>query len=239
MDAQQMLGVLLNTTEQQSQTTEKLLAALKGQIDALNAATQAAQKAASTVGQSAATVEQAARNAAPAIQKAAGEAVGVAVRDSLAGASQTASTALETAVEPILGKLSSVVQAAGEAEGKLNTATESFGWKWAVVASIVAAGAIVTVLAVAWGAAWYQRSQVESLAEQKATLETDVTKLQANVAALRKNGGLITLTTCTDADKVERLCIPVSINQGKGYENFAAPFSNSKTGDQFVIPTGY
>lgn len=39
MDTQQMLGVLLNTTEQQSQTTDKLLAALQGQIDALSGAT--------------------------------------------------------------------------------------------------------------------------------------------------------------------------------------------------------
>ena len=238
MDAQQMLGVLLNTTEQQSQTTEKLLAGLKGQIDALNAATQAAQKAASTVGQSAATVEQAARNAAPAIQKAAGEAVGGAVRESLAGASQTASAALEAAVKPILGRLSSVVQAASDAEGKLNTATESSGWKGAAVASIIGAGAIVTVLSVAWGAAWYQRSQVESLAEQKAQLQADVAELQTNVTALAKKGGRITLTSCTDANGTERLCIPVSTNQGKGYENFTAPFSN-KTGVQFVIPKGY
>lgn len=236
MDAQQMLGVLLNTTEQQSQTTEKLLAALKGQIDALNAATQSAQKAASTVGQSAATVEQAARNAAPAIQKAAGEAVGVAVRDSLAGASQTASTALETAVKPILGKLSSVVQAAGEAEGKLNTATESFGWKWAAVASIIGAGAIVTVLAVAWGAAWYQRSQVESLAGQKAALQADVAQLQASVDALEKKGGRIRLDRCGPDN---RLCVEIAPNQGKGMEDFHGSWQDDKGNRRFVIPRGY
>ena len=160
------------------------------------------------------------------------------MRESLAGASQTASAALEAAVKPILGRLSSVVQAASDAEGKLNTATESFGWKWAAVASIIGAGAIVTVLSVAWGAAWYQRSQVESLAEQKAQLQADVAELQTNVTALAKKGGRITLTSCTDANGTERLCIPVSTNQGKGYENFTAPFSN-KTGVQFVIPKGY
>ena len=214
MDVQQMLGVLLNTTEQQSQTTEKLLAALQGQIEALNAATQAAQKAA-------ATVEQAARNAAPAIQKAAGEAVGVAVRDSLAGSSQTASAALEAAVKPILGRLSGVVQAAGEAEGKLNTATESFGWKWAAVASIVAAGAIVTVLAVAWGAIWYQRHQVESLAEQKAALLSEVTQLQENADSWVKRGGRTKLEKCGDQG---RLCVRIDKSTGYG-----------KDGDYFVL----
>ena len=214
MDVQKMLGVLLNTTEQQSQTTEKLLAELKSQIDALNAAMQAAQKAALIVGQSAATVEQSARNAAPTLQKAAGEAILVAARDSLVEVSKTASTALESALKPILGKLSGLVQAAGEVEDKLNTATTSFGWKWAAVASIVAAGAIVTVLAVAWGAAWYQRSQVESLAEQKAQLQTDV-------ADLEKRGGRIKLEKCGDQG---RLCVRVDKSRSYG-----------KDGDYFVV----
>jgi peptidoglycan hydrolase CwlO-like protein len=234
MDTQQMLGVLLHTTEQQSQTTEKLLGVLQGQIEALNAATLAAQKAASTVGQSAATVEQAARNAAPAIQKAAGEAVGVAVRDSLAGASQTASVALETAVRPILGKLSDVVQAAGEAEGKLNAAAASFGWKWAAITSIIGAGAIATVLAVAWGAAWYQRHQIEQLAEQKAQLQADISELQENVAKLEKRGGKIVFNTCGG-----RLCIEASSNQGEGLTDWRGPWKNEQNGAALVIPRGY
>ena len=235
MDTQQMLGVLLNTTEQQSQTTEKLLAGLKDQIDALNAATQAAQKAALTVGQSAVMVEQAAKNASPAIQKAAGDAVGVAVRDSLAGASQTASTALETAVKPILGKLSGVVQAASEAEGSMRSAGAWFAWKWVAVA----AGGLVGVCLVAYAAlAWEMRS-VSSLRDEQVALTADIAQMQANADALAKKGRRITLSSCTDSAGVERLCIPVSTNQGTGYENYTAPFSNAKTGVQFVIPRGY
>ena len=224
MDAQQMLGVLLNTTEQQSQTTDKLLAALKGQIDALNAATQAAQEAASTV-------EQAARNASPAIQKAAGEVMVVAVRDSFAGVSQTASAALEAAVKPILGKLSGVVQAAGEAEGSLRNAGAWFAWKWVAVA----AGGLVGVCLVAYASLAWEMHQVESLGEQKAALQADVFKLQAGVADLEKRGGRIGMNKCDG-----RLCIEASSNQGSGAEDWkGANWSNTKTGVQLIIPRGY
>ena len=205
------------------------------QIDALNAATQAAQKAASTVGLSAATVEQAARNAAPAIQKAAGEVMWVAVRDSLAGASQTASAALEAAVKPILGKLSGVVQAAGEAEGSLRNAGAWFAWKWVAVA----VGGLAGVCLVAYASLAWELHQVSSLRDDQAALTADIAQMQANADALAKKGRRITLSSCPDSAGVERLCIPVSTNQGKGYENYTAPFSNAKTGEQFVIPKGY
>ncbi len=214
MDAQQMLGVLLDTTEQQSQTSEKLLEALQSQIDALNTATLAAQRAAAIVSKSAATVELAARNVVPVIHKATGEAVGGAVRDSLAEVSQTASGALETAVKPILGKLSGLVRTASEAESNLNAATDSFGWKWVAVASVIGAGVIVTISVVAWGAIWYQRSQIESLAGQK-------TQLEAQVADLEKRGGRIKLEKCGDQS---RLCVRVDKSRGYG-----------KDGDYFVI----
>ena len=227
MDTQQMLGVLLNTTEQQSQTTEKLLAALKGQIEALNAATQAAQKAASTV-------EAAARNAAPAIQKAAGEAVGGAVRDSLAGASQTASAALETAVKPIIGNLSSVVQAAHEAEGSMRNAGAWFAWKWVAVA----AGGLAGVCLVAYASLAWEMHKVESLSEQKAALQADVLQLQAGVADLEKRGGRIVMNKCDG-----RLCIEANSNQGADQDGTAIPLGGWHTIDggnvALVIPRGY
>lgn len=222
MDAQQMLGVLLNTTEQQSHTTEKLLAALKGQVEALNAATQAAQRAASTVGQSAATVEQAARNAAPAIQKAAGEAIGVAVRDSLAGASETAANALREATGPVVGNLSSVVQSASEAEASLKNAGQWFAWKWVAVA----AGGLAGVCLVAYASLWWQIHQIESLSEQKAELE-------ANVAMLEKRGGKIKIQNCGG-----RLCIEVSTNQGQGQNDWRGLWKG-ENGTPLVIPKGY
>lgn len=236
MDAQQQLFGLMAVAEEHQKAVKAAIDGLTAERAALAKERAAVAQAAASVAGVAGEVRKAAADVVPAIQKAVGEAVGASVRQSLAGASQTASTALETAVKPILGKLSSVVQAAGEAEGKLNTATESFGWKWAAVASIVAAGAIVTVLAVAWGATWYQRHQVESLGEQKAALQADVAQLQASVDALEKKGGRIKLNRCGSDN---RLCVEIAPNQGKGMEDFNGSWQDDKGNRRFVIPKGY
>lgn len=227
MDAQQMLGVLLNTTEQQSQTTEKLLAALAAQIAALNASSKSTQQAA-------AAVDQAARNVAPAIQQAAGGAIDKAVRDSLAGAAGTAAAALNEAAKPVLGKLAGVVQAAGEAEGKLKTAGQWFAWKWVAVA----AGGMAGVCMVAYVALAWQLHQVSALGEEKAALKAEVIELQAGVAALAKKGGRIKIGTCGPDD---RLCVEVAHNQGKAasQKDFKGSWRNDDGKQQFIIPKGY
>ena len=157
----------------------------------------------------------------------------------MAGASETAANALSAATSPILRQLSGVVKSAGEAEGQLSRSMASFGWKWAALAGGAAAGCVAAVLLAAWLTAWWQRGQVETLDAQRAALETKVAELEANVATLAKQGGKIKLTTCTDSAGAERLCIPVARNQGKGYEQYTAPFANTTTGEQFVIPKGY
>lgn len=183
----------------------------------------------------AAEVRKAAAEAVPAIQKAAGEAVGASVRQSLAGASDAAAKALSEASRPIVGQLSGVVKAAGEAEGQISGAVAAFGWRWAVLAGGAAAGGIVAVLLAAWLAVWWERHQVEQLAEQRQALAADVAQLQATVSALEKRGGRVTLSTCGG-----RLCIEASRNQGEGAEKWAgAWWSNKSTGVQLVIPKGY
>lgn len=202
MDTQQMLGVLLNTTEQQSQTTDKLLAALQGQIDALSGATQTAQRAA-------AAVELAARNAAPVIQKTVAEAVRVSVREALAGASETAVTTMHTASRPLLDKLSSLATAVTQAEGKLKAVTDSFGWKW----MLVAISTLVATLAVfglgAWLMVTWQRHQVDALMAER-------TQLQANAADWARRGGRAKLDTC---GKHGRLCVRIEQGQSYGKDN--------------------
>lgn len=202
MDAQQMLGVLLNTTEQQSQTTDKLLAALAAQIVALNASSKSTQQAA-------AAVDQAARNIAPTVQQAAGGAIDKAVRDSLAGAAETAAAALGEATKPILGKLAGVIQAAGNAEDKLNDAGAWFAWKWVAVA----AGGLVGVCLVAYAALAWQLHQVNALGEEKAALQAEVVQLQANANDWAKRAGRAKLEKCGEQG---RLCVRVDKTGGFG-----------------------
>ena len=239
MDAQQQLFGLMAVAEEHQKAVNAALEGLAAERAALAQERAAVAQAAASVAGVAGEVRQAAAEAVPAIQKAAGEAIGTSVRQSLAGASDAAAKALGEASRPIVGQLSGVVKAAGEAEGQLSRAVAAFGWRWAVLAGGAAAGGIVALLLAAWIAVWWQRDQVESLSEQRQALAADVARLQATVAALKKKGGRIQLTTCTDASGANRLCIPVSTHQGPGYEHFTAPFSNAQSGDQFVIPKGY
>lgn len=235
MDVQQQLFGLMAVAEEHQKAVKAALDGLTAERAALAKERAAVAQAAASVAGVAGEVRKAAAEVVPAIQKAAGEAVGAAVRQSLAGASDAAAKALGEASGPIVGQLSGVVKAAGEAEGKLSAAVAAFGWRWAMLAGGAAAGGIVAVLLTAWLAVWWQRHQVEQLAEQKAALLGEVAQLQANVAALEKRGGRIVLSTCGG-----RLCIEASSNQGEGAEKWrGAVWSNKENGAQFVIPRGY
>ena len=242
MDAQEMLGTLLNTSEQQSRTTEKLLIELKGQIAALAVAAKVTQNAASSVGQCATEVEQAARNAAPALQQAAQDAVGAAVdsaiRRALGEASGAAVAVIDAAAKPMLEQLSGVAAKAQQAEQQLHQATDSFGWKWAMIAAGALACTLAAFILVAWMAIWLQRFQVTELAQQKAQLQGEVVQLQAQAAALAKKGARIKLARCGG-----RLCIEASSDQGKdrskGAPEWRGPWKNNENGAPLVIPNGY
>ena len=135
-----------------------------------------------------ATEQQAELSAAIKALKAEREAiraeVSATVRQSLAGASQTAATALETATAPMLNRLNGVVTAAAQAEGRLKNAGAWFAWKWVAVA----AGGLAGVCLVAYASLWWQIQKIESLSAQKAELE-------ASVALLEKQAGKIKLNT--------------------------------------------
>jgi len=217
MDPQKMLGILLHTTEQQSQTTDKLLAELRNHVAALEAATKSA------------------KDASPAIQKAVGEAARKAVADSLSEAPKTSLEAFKAACQPVFTAMNEATEAVDDAKGQLRSAGAWFSWQVAVIA----AGLVAVAGVLGWAGIAWERHQVAALQEQKAVLQQDVAELDAKVAALAKRGGRIQITSCTDSVGVERLCVQVSPNQGKGYEQYKAPFSNSTSGAQFVVPQGY
>jgi hypothetical protein len=245
MEAQETLVKLINASEQQGRTAEKLLVELKGQIAALAVATKVTQNAASSVGQCAVSVEQAARNAAPALQKAAEDAVGAAVdmaiKRALENASGAATAVIDTAAKPMLDQLSGMAAQAQQAEQQLNKATASFGWKWAALAGGALALTLATFMLVAWMSIWLQRFQVTELAEQKTRLQAEVAQLQTQVAVLAKKGARIKLATCGG-----RLCIEASSDQGKGEakgrsngHQWSGPWKDKENGVALVIPNGY
>ncbi len=221
MDAQQQLFGLMALAQEHHQAITAALDGLTAERAALAQERAALTQAIASVAGVAGDMRKAAAAAVPVLQKAAVEAVGASVRQSLAGASDVAAEALGEAAKPILGSLSGVVRAAGEAEGRLSGAVASFGWKWATVAGGAAAGGIAAVLLAGWFSVWWERHQVEQLAEQRAELVGEVAELQVNVEDWAKRGGRAKLEKCGDRG---RLCVRVDKTTGFG-----------KDGDYFVL----
>ena len=229
MEPQQQLGVLLNLTEQQSQTTDKLLKALKGQIEELSKVATAANAAAASA---AITV----KNATPALEKAVSDAASEAVTSSLAGASEKAVAAVSVAADPVLQSFSELTGSINQAKNTLDESIRSFGWKWILMCVGIALGAIAFVSLVVWSSLWYQENQINALTVQKAALQMEVVELQDNVDKLAKKGGRIKLERCGTES---RLCVEITPNQGKGMEDFHGSWQGNKDNRRFVIPMGY
>jgi hypothetical protein len=118
-----------------------------------------------------------------------------------------------------------VVHAADEAEGRLSGDVASFGWKWATVAGGAASGGIVAVLFAGRMSVWWERHQVEQLAEQRAALLGEIAQLQAQAEDWTKQGGRAKLEKCGER---ERLCVCVDKTVGFG-----------KEADYYVLFRGY
>ena len=220
---QQQLFGLMAVAEEQQKAVQAALQGLTEETAALAKERAAVTRAAASVATVASDVKRAAADAIPAMQRAAGEAVGASVRRSLADASEVAAKALGEAAKPVLASLSGVVQAASEVEGSMRSAGAWFAWKWVAVA----AGGLAGVCLVTYAALWWQMYEFTSVSDQKAALEIEVTQLRANVAALAKKGGRVVMRTCGG-----RLCIEADPDQDKGWVN-------KDTGVGLVIPKGY
>ena len=177
MDAQQLYGLITLAEEQQK--------AVKTAIDGLATERAAVAQAAANIASVARDMKRAAAESIPAMQRAVGEAIGASVRESLAGASDTAAKALDDAAQPVIGRLSSVVQAAHQAESSMRNAGAWFSFKWIALA----AAGMVGVCGMAYASLEWQLYQIGGLRIQKAELEADVAQMQDNVAVLEKRAG--------------------------------------------------
>lgn len=127
MDQSQKLAILLTMAEEQTAANAALQAELKAQIAALTRATQAANLAVDAV-------KQAANGVQPAVKSGAEQAVKAGVGASLKDVGDETKAALENALKPMVGGLADATRSANDVETKLNRATASFGWKWALLA---------------------------------------------------------------------------------------------------------
>jgi hypothetical protein len=184
MNQQDMLGVLLGMTEQQQKAIAEAVEELKQQAAHLD-------------------------GLAPGLQQAVQAAVVAALAKSMGDLAQGAQVAVKASVDPVLQSLSGVVAAAGQAEAKLNRAVAAFGGRWLMLAAVSTAGAIFALLMTVYAAVWWERSELESLKAEQATL-------QDNIARLDQLKGHIKLATCGEH---KRPCVEVETKSAYGEDN--------------------
>ncbi|TXI25607.1 MAG: hypothetical protein E6Q61_02105 [Nitrosomonas sp.] len=186
------------------------MAAAEGEQKALHAAIEELRAERLAIAQTLLNVASVAEE----VKNTAHKAIGAAMRQSLVGASETATKALNEAVRPLIGQIAGAAQSASVAEASLRRASQWFAWKWTALAAV----GLASVCLVAYGALAWQNSQITDLHNEAAALS-------ANIAVLKAQGGLITTSNCAG-----KLCIKVYTNQTYG---------NDRAGERFMIPVGY
>lgn len=179
-----MLGVLLSMTEQQQKAIAGAVEDLKEQTASLD-------------------------GLATGLQKAVQAAVVAALARSMGDVAQGTQAAVKASVDPVLQSLGGVVAAANQAEAKLNRAVAAFGGRWLLLAGVSTAGAVLALLMTVYTAVWWERSELDSLKTEQATL-------QENIAHLDQLKGHIKLATCGEN---KRPCVEVETKQAYGADD--------------------
>lgn len=216
MDAQQQLFTLMALAEEQQKAVQAAIEGLADERAALAKERAAVARAAASVAGVADEVRKAAADAVPALKRAAGEAVGASVKQSLAGAADAAVKALGEAAKPVIGSLSGVVRAAGEAEGSMRRAGAWFAWKWMGIAAAGMAGVCLVGLVMIW-----------TFQDNVQSLRTEQAELIDSIAMLERKGARWIIHQC---GKVP--CIEVTSKKG-------SEWIDQRTGARLVIPKEY
>ncbi|MGC8495267.1 MAG: hypothetical protein ACP5SH_26425 [Syntrophobacteraceae bacterium] len=195
----------------------------------LIAAAEEHQRAAKTAIEGLAAERAALARAVQGIQKAAGEAVADAARQSLADASETAVAAFSKAAEPFTQKVEGVADKADKAANRVNSAAKWIGVK--AVAFVV--GCIVVAGLAAWVSLAWEHHQVNDLSAKATDLQTQIVDLKTQIQQLRegaavwgRKAGKATLRSCGPRG---RLCVKVDTKAGT---------FGDKTGTYMII-SGY
>src|SRR5450759_5176665 len=181
MNTEERLLVLLGMTEQQQKTITAAVEELKKQTAGLN-------------------------GIAPELQKAVQVAIVASLARSMGDVSKEARSAVKSSVDPVIQSLSGVVEAANQAEAKLNRAVAAFGRRWLMLAGVSAASAFFALLMTVYAAVWWERSELESLKAERATM-------QENIASLDKLKGHIKISNCGEN---KRPCVEVDTKTAFG-----------------------
>ncbi len=138
-------------------------------------------------------------------------AVRAAVADSLAGAATEGVAAVQAATGPLLVRLDSVAERAGQADAALRgvvawASWRLLGWVAAAVALLVLGGWLASALVL-----WWDGGAIQAARAEKSRLQAEVAEMQANRDEWAKTGFLSKLSRCNPGN---RPC--VRVNEGAG-----------------------
>lgn len=142
--------------------------------------------AAGSVSTVATNIRQAAAQAIPAIQEAAGAAVGASVSESLSGASEAAVGAIGEAAKPLLGKMSKATGNAQTAAENLESAAKWLSWKAGCFFAAGMAGLLLAAFMIFTSLVWWQGSKLQDLRKEEAELQARVADLQGSADLLKR-----------------------------------------------------
>ncbi|MEO7579949.1 MAG: hypothetical protein ABIT83_20265 [Massilia sp.] len=109
-------------------------------------------------------------------------------------------------LSPAVADLSIIVDRAAGAEWQIRTALAGFSWRSMLMVSGIVLGVLLMIWFASMASITWQRYQIDSLSQERATLEAEIRTLQTQSNDLAKRGARIKLETCGNQ---QRLCVQV------------------------------
>jgi hypothetical protein len=166
-------------------------------------------------------LSHASETAAGAMERAAGASLQDAADKSVALVSHAVAEAFKRSLSPAVANLSAIVDSAAAAEHQIRNALANFSWRSMLLVCGVVFGVLLLIWFVSMVSITWQRYQIDSLSQQRAALEAEISVLQAQSNDLAKRGGRAKLNVCGTES---RLCVQVDKRWGFG-----------KNGDYFIL----
>jgi hypothetical protein len=145
----------------------------------------------------------------PRAEQAGAGAVREEVRESLGGAGAVVGDAARSALRPVMDEAVARIGEAKRAGMVLDKQAERFSNRMLAIMAAVAIGALMVVVFGVWVALAWQRSEVASLAQEKADLRGEIVAMTEVSQKMQSQGLKIEFSDCKEANGRMRRCVAV------------------------------
>jgi hypothetical protein len=144
----------------------------------------------------------------PRAEQAGAGAVREEVRESLAGAGAVVGDAARAALRPVMADVVAVIGQAHRAGISLDEKADQFSNRMLAIMAVSGIGAVMLVAFGVWVALAWQRSEIASLAQEKADLRGEIAAMESVAQNMRAQGLKIEFGDCKDNGRT-RVCVAV------------------------------